>query len=288
MKITNVLSFLLVGVFSVTLKADLPVDMDYDAALLEAAASGNPSLVGELINAGANVNVRDRRGSSPLHIASGKGYSEVVRKLIKSGALINAVSHGENGFAPIHFATYWNQFDVLKILERSGARLDITTHKGNTPAHLAAGKCNTNFTDYLLEKEADVDSTNKLGNTPLHFVAAFCDDNQFARTMVYKHRAYFHANNKYDQMAIHFAAQYGNVEVLKALLRYGCYVDPKDVNGQTPLHYAYKNGHAEAANLLLKYRAKPRTRDHSGRRPADLAKSADFSKILNDLRDRDR
>ena len=50
--------------------------------------------------------------------------------------------------------------------------------------------------------------------------------------------------NKYQQTALHVAADRGNYEMVLGLLRLGASFQPRDLNGRTPLDYATKKGHA--------------------------------------------
>ena len=49
-----------------------------------------------MIGRGANVNVRDKRGITPLHRAAALGFTPVVEKLLESGADINALDNERN------------------------------------------------------------------------------------------------------------------------------------------------------------------------------------------------
>ena len=60
-----------------------------DAALYSASLHGNVAEVDRLIAAGANVNSRSLQNSdeTPLHPAVDKGHVEVVRHLLRAGAI---------------------------------------------------------------------------------------------------------------------------------------------------------------------------------------------------------
>jgi ankyrin repeat protein len=51
-----------------------------------AAIKGNEEIARMLIDAGANVNVQNKRGRTPLHRAASDGSVEIARMLIDAGA----------------------------------------------------------------------------------------------------------------------------------------------------------------------------------------------------------
>jgi len=54
--------------------------------LIEAAKSGDTSTIERLLSSGANVNMQDEHGWTPLHWAAGKGLTQIVALLLKRGA----------------------------------------------------------------------------------------------------------------------------------------------------------------------------------------------------------
>jgi ankyrin repeat protein len=157
----------------VTTISGAPIDSDDEGSvLIEAAASGNPEMVGEilryhpkleakdyvgrtaiflaveyrhgdkagaraecvrlLVNAGANMNARDRDGNTALHKTF---LTEVVEKLLKLGADVNA--RNKDGETPIF--TTLNDDDVQLFVEH-GADLTIRNNKGQTVMEAAKDK----------------------------------------------------------------------------------------------------------------------------------------------------
>jgi ankyrin repeat protein len=54
------------------------------------------------------------------------------------------------------------------------------------------------------------------------------------------------------------AAKYGNIEVVRALLKHGANMDAEDEEGKTPLHKA--TGNVELVRMLLEHSADVNTR----------------------------
>ena len=83
------------------------------------------------------------------------------------------------------------------------------------------------------------------------------------------------ARDSVGRTALHYAAGYGDLEALRALLRSGSIVDAADRFGVTPLHWACLKAHAVAVEELLAASADPLVQATagvlSGRSALDLA-----------------
>ena len=88
--------------------------------------------VNTLIEAGADVNVPDAAGNTPL------GYDSWVKMLIDAGADVNSV--GEFGHTPVIAATLHEHIICLEILSKSGADLNAVSIFGERAILWAAVK----------------------------------------------------------------------------------------------------------------------------------------------------
>ncbi len=81
---------------------------DQDVRLLEAARRGELSAVNELLEAGAEIDVTDAAGHTPLLFAAMAGRSSVVRRLVEAGA---DVAHRDAlGYDAYTAAMYFGDF----------------------------------------------------------------------------------------------------------------------------------------------------------------------------------
>ena len=62
----------------------LPQDKDGDRAIHHASFGDEPVIVQLLAEAGADLNARNRRHQTPLHVAINKGHVSVIRVLLNS------------------------------------------------------------------------------------------------------------------------------------------------------------------------------------------------------------
>src|SRR3990167_2308082 len=72
-------------------------------------------IVRELLRAGADPNITDTHGTSPLYLASEYGYPEVVKELLRTGADPNLVDiHGETALIA---ASREDHSEIIELLE---------------------------------------------------------------------------------------------------------------------------------------------------------------------------
>ncbi len=80
------------------------LDLDRGAALGNAAAAGHTEIVDLLIRAGANVNLINNSGFTPIASAAYSGYSEIVKLLIDAGADTQAPAGVDNSYSALEYA----------------------------------------------------------------------------------------------------------------------------------------------------------------------------------------
>jgi hypothetical protein len=92
----------------------------------------------KLLEEGADPNIRDGDGNTPLHFAASKGCAEVARLLLRHGADPNA--QDKNGETPLHVAAYWGRVDVVRLLLEHGADPTVKNKDGDTPLDIARAR----------------------------------------------------------------------------------------------------------------------------------------------------
>lgn len=83
-----------------------------------------------------------------------------------------------------------------------------------------------------------------------------------------------------DMGAIHFAAQKGHLEIVKALVSSGVSVKVLTRKGFSPLHYAAQGAHLELVKYLMKKGASVSTKNKTGNTPIDLASNEEVRSFL--------
>ena len=128
------------------------------AAILHAAA---PSKADSII-----CNLKDPKGSTPLHVACSLGNVELVELLVSHGAELSRKD--AQGRTPLHVCAATGQQPCLAFLLDHGADevMEERDQHGNTALHHAAQRGNLAAVKLLLETAADVNVRNDVGQTP--------------------------------------------------------------------------------------------------------------------------
>lgn len=124
------------GKNNTTSASDTSVDL-----LLRYAERGDLNRIASLIEAGADVNVRDAKGWTPLHAAAYRGNKATAELLIARGANLQASTVGpRGGITPLHAAASKGHRELVELLISKGARVNAATGNGKTPLTFAAGR----------------------------------------------------------------------------------------------------------------------------------------------------
>lgn len=91
-----------------------------NAGLHWAARLGLAEMARLLIDNGADLNIRNDEGFTPLHGAAGEGQKELVVILIAHGADVNA--RNKRGWTPLRWAEAQSQKEMARILVAAGGR----------------------------------------------------------------------------------------------------------------------------------------------------------------------
>ena len=202
----------LVGLKEVDLKH---ADSTGCTALGHAVVRNHPDVVEVLIDAGADIDVKDTRGRSPLHKASISGSLDVLKMLVKAGADVRVTDN--KGYTCLTLAVANGRTETVRYL--AGLKDVDVNHsgdKGHTALHLAGGEDYAEVAQLLIDAGADIETRNEKGRSPLQW-----------------------------------ACGAGSPYVVKALVKAGAGVYVRDYSGGTCLILAACCGHTETVRTLL-------------------------------------
>ena len=187
--------------------------LDGVSRMHRAAATQTEHQIRELLERGADPNVRNFRGETPLHRAAIRNPDlDVSRTLIGAGADVNA--QDEKGATPLHRAAHNPSTGRAHLLIEAGADVGARDNSGATPLHHAAESGHETMIVRLVDAGADPNARDQAGGTPLRI-----------------------------------AVEKAWPEGTKTLLNHGADPNVPDNEGQIPLHVAYADkpaGHGES------------------------------------------
>ena len=137
--------------------------------LMEASRRGktHQEVAAALIRAGADINVQDPYGVTPLLFAAISGSPETIRMLLKSGANVKA-KDVDGRTALIESLTTENDLppETIEELIQAGSEVNVRIYGGLTPIMLAADG-NPGILQSLIRAGADLNARDDQGATAL-------------------------------------------------------------------------------------------------------------------------
>ncbi|CAJ1099200.1 E3 ubiquitin-protein ligase MIB2-like isoform X2 [Octopus vulgaris] len=269
--------------------------------LMAACQAGNIDLINSLIEAGSDLDMKDRDDCTAFHYAvSGKQHT-VVPLIASKGA--NAEKCNAQGNSLLHLAVETGCKDMI----------NKQNVNGDTPLLLACHRGNTEVIQQLLLYKPDVNLENKHNNTPLHWACSWGFKDIVEQLLLFD--ADVNRKDIYHYTPLHWACDSGHLEVVQQLLwsskccsktsltkadvnavdsdavtalHVACglgyeniikelqipelKVNAKDIKyGNTPLHWACRSGTKEAVQQLLKSNPDVNLRNIEGNTPLHLA-----------------
>ena len=100
-------------------------------ALHLAVEGGHTALVGQLLQAGASLTLRDISGMTALHRAASLGHADIAAMLVKGKAAVNSCDFKQR--MPLHHACLHRHTAVANLLIKAGACLDRVDDDGCLP-----------------------------------------------------------------------------------------------------------------------------------------------------------
>lgn len=123
---------------------------DFEHALIRAAEHNRVHIVGLLLEAETDVNVRDQTGGTALIAACYNGHTDVVRELLQYKA--NPDLQDEGGHTALIFSCDKGHLEICSSLVDAGAALNIQDNRGNSGLIMAAYIGHIDICHFLVER----------------------------------------------------------------------------------------------------------------------------------------
>jgi ankyrin repeat protein len=222
---------------------------------------------------GADANVVNIEGKTPLHLLLENGHSDeddvlsTARSLLEHGADVNIRTMVE--WAPLHLD---GSLGIARVLLEHSADVNAENEQSEGPL-LLASQGNYKSQEHglarlFLERRTDVNTQAKNGWTPLH--AAVFSGRIKVVGMLLDQGANANAENDQGQTALHLVSgsnyipQEHVVGIAELLLEHGADIIARDKDHATPLQLARSRGLLDIESVLLDYVPKERPRSGPG------------------------
>jgi len=216
-------------------------------SLIDACYDGDMETLETLLDAGVDINARNKDGVSALAYASDRGHMAIVKKLLANNADVNARSN--IGSTALMNAAYMGHVKIVNMLIASGADVNAKSSSGTTALMNAAAHGFVEIVQILLAHDAYVDASDGCGLNALWNAVSsgHCD---VAKLLIHS-GADVNAKANDGTTVLMNAAFTGNLDMVKMLLAAGAAVNAKADKGWTALMLAKKKGFADIVRVLI-------------------------------------
>ncbi|CAB0037873.1 unnamed protein product [Trichogramma brassicae] len=214
-----------------------------------------------LLKNGADPNIADVNGLTPLHIicSGGSDYYELARMLFdisdERQLKLQVNAQNNKGRTALHEASRFGHEQLTESLLRRGSNPNLIDENGSTVLHLLCDERandNRDLVQMVLElshdeyRPVDINILDKYGESPLRYAlshghtraAEKSADAELTETFfeICGEQLQVNSRNQKGQTALHLALQYGNKQAIESLLTRSADPNATDENGSTPLH----------------------------------------------------
>lgn len=264
--------------------------------LAPAAATGNITLMEDLLKSGADVNASDIIFGNPLYAAAIGGHEAAARLLIEKGANIEYVISIESGTALCQAARFGKDGVARLLLEKgaksafdptvrqalhhamanggheavvmaligNGVQINAKTERCETALYYAASiGAREAVMNLLLDRGADIEAKDVRGWTPL-FIAAKKNREGIVKFLLAR-GANIQATEDTGKTLLHQLVQdKGPISLIHLLVNSGIHLDSRDGSGETALHLAIRGRQVDVVSLLIENGADIQTASEDG------------------------
>ena len=214
-----------------------------------AARFGDSQILSLLIRGGADVDLADGSGRTPLHMAAKAGFLEAAGLLLSNGAKVDSKNHW--GRTPLMMAAKNGRSDMARFLIKNGAQVHLTDVNGKTAIDWARSS-GYDDVETIMQGRDRSSSARRDNGPPFGTPRSFNEskpppkDRTAASKLLIK------------------SVQTGSFLEVKKALNAGADVNFQDRNGRTALMFAAQGGRAQIVEWLLSNKANPALKDKRG------------------------
>ena len=260
------------------------INKNKETALLKACENENEGAISVLLNAGADPNIANTDGDTPLHCGVRRYLwlrpsclsGDVLHTIIDHGGDVNATNKNKET-ALVKACENGNE-GAISVLLNAGADPNIANDDGDTPLHYGVQRywwlrfsyLSSDVLHTIIDHGGDVNATNKNKETAL--VKACENENEGAISVLLNAGADPNIANDDGDTFLHYGVQrncrfrlsYLSSDVLHTIIDHGGDVNATNKNKETALVKACENGNEGAISVLLNAGADPNIANDDG------------------------
>lgn len=231
-------------------------DYENNTVLHSAVVGGHLKVVETILEAGADLKVKQTDGNTAVHMAASQGNVKMLETMFAQRPDekeccqndINNVGH-----TPLMEAAMLDRDQVVEYLSNEGSDINHKSMEGSSAMILAASKKAWKCVSLLLGLGADPKTTDSHGHNLLHLIILgggqpcgfdFCITKSLMKKML----------NQMDQHGctpLHYASEHGFIKTIDQLIKLGARINAKSNKQQSALHFASKFGRINTCSHLL-------------------------------------
>lgn len=194
-------------------------DPEQETPLMTAAVQDNNIMVQTLLDLGADVDATQRHGRTATLAAAYYGNLEALQALIAGGANLDMMDH--KGYTPLRCAIDWKHPKAALVLLEQRVRVNTPFAPHNdTALHLAVRHDYLKVVKKLLSKGVDVEACDADGDRPLQW-AVQLGKVKMVKCLLRHGAKVRERNSDTGETVLHWAVKCGHVAVTELLLSCG-------------------------------------------------------------------
>ncbi|CAB3408528.1 unnamed protein product [Caenorhabditis bovis] len=246
-----------------------------EVELLEATCRADYSEVERLLNEGANPNLHNDDGLTPLHQCAIDDNQQIMLLLLERGANVNAQDTEQ--WTPLHAAACCAHINIVRILIAAGANLLAVNAEGNMPYDI----CDHEETLDVIESEMAARGITQQYIDEMRGAPekAMLDDMKALHTQGRQ----LDARGPDGSTYLHVAAANGYYDVAAFLLRCGVSPLARDNDLWQPVHAAACWAQPDLIELICEYGGDIHAKTSTGESPMELCEDPTTRQVIQTI-----
>ncbi|XP_046341648.2 uncharacterized protein LOC124122611 isoform X1 [Haliotis rufescens] len=201
-----------------------------------------------LLNDSVDINIRLKRGRTPLMVVARHGHKKVFDLLVSKRVDVSLVDDDGNNI--LHLACQGGHVDIVKsILSKDMQNINSKGQYGRSAVMEAAWRGDKDLFDVLVRGGADLSLVDDLGNTILH-LACIGKNEEIVQDIISRNIVDINTRGQHGRTSV-MEATYWGMRNIDFLVSNGADLSIVDNSGNTILHVACSGGLLDMVKYVL-------------------------------------